>query len=189
MRTWLTRILVIVVVAVGAGLIRAKDLDMPWVPDVEALKARDERHKTLRETIGVSLEGMLDLIEQGAVVIDARPQEVYEAGHLLLLSDPPVINVPADEIDAHAMRLMDLLGLPVVLYCASETCDSAEELYAALDAFGFTDICIYFPGWEGIVAAGLETETGPDTWTGFYDDSLDDEEGQSDANEPDEAGP
>jgi rhodanese-related sulfurtransferase len=187
MCAWLTRLLVIVGVAVGAGLIRARDL--PWVPDLEALKVKEERHKALRETIGISLERMLDLVERGAVVIDARPREAYEGGHLLLSSYPPVINVPAEEIDAHAARLMDLLGLPVVLYCASETCDSAEELYAGLEGFGFIDIWIYFPGWEGIVEAGLETETGPDAWTGFYDESPADEEGEADANAPDELGP
>ena len=136
-RASLIRILAIVAIAVGAGLIRAKDL--PWVPDVEALKAEQQRHETLRETIGVSLEKMLELVEQGAVVIDARPQADYEDGHLLLSTDPPVINIPADEIDAQVTRLMDLLGLPVILYCASETCDSAEELHAALGGFGLTD--------------------------------------------------
>lgn len=181
MRASLIRILVIVTVAVGVGLIRAKDL--PWIPDVEALKAREELHQTLRETVGVSLEGMLELIDQGAVVIDARSREAYEAGHLLLRCDPPVLNVPAEEIEAHVARLMDLQGLPVVLYCESQACDYAEDLYVALEEFGFTDIRICFPGWEGIVEAGLETTTGPDTWTGFYD------EAPADANLPGEVEP
>lgn len=187
MRTSLIRILVIAGVAVGAGLIRAKDL--PWVPDVEALKAKEQRHETLRETIGISTERMLDLVDQGAVVIDARSQEEYEDGHLLLHTDPPVLNVPAEEIVAHAARLMDLLGLPVVLYCASETCEFAEDLYAALEGFGFTDIWIYFPGWEGIVEAGLETTTGPDTWTGFYEELPDTDEGYGDEGEGDASAP
>jgi rhodanese-related sulfurtransferase len=185
MRASLIRMLVIVLVAVGAGLLRAKDL--PWVPDLEALAAKDRQHQTLRETIGVSLEGLLELVEQGAVVIDARPREAYEDGHLLLHTDPPVLNMPAEEIDAHADRLNELLGLPVVLYCASAICDSAEELHAALVGFGFTDIWIYFPGWEGILQAGLETATGPDTWVGFAGGSYYDDagvEGADDANLP-----
>jgi rhodanese-related sulfurtransferase len=170
MRASLIRILVIVAVAVGVGLIRARDL--PWIPNVKVLKTRDTLHQTLRETVGVSLEQLLELIDQGAVVIDARSREAYEAGHLLLHCDPPVLNVPAEEIEAHVTRLMDLQGLPVVLYCQSQTCDYAEELYVTLQEFGFTDIRIYFPGWEGILAAGLETTTGPDTWTGFYDEAT-----------------
>jgi rhodanese-related sulfurtransferase len=192
MRASLIRVLVIVVTAVAAGLIRAKDL--PWVPDLKALQAKEQRHKTLRETIGISLERMLELVEQGAVVIDARPRQAYEEGHLLLHTEPPVLNVPADAVDEHAVRLTDLVGLPVVLYCTSETCDYAEELYAALQGFGFTDIWIYFPGWEGIVEAGLETTTGPDTWTGFYgqvSDADEDyaDEGEGEANTPAERQP
>jgi rhodanese-related sulfurtransferase len=192
MRRSLIRILVVVAVAVGAGLIRAKNL--PWVPDLTTLKAQKDLHQTLRQTVGVSLEEMLDLIDQGAVVIDARPREAYEQGHLLLHCDPPVLNVPAEEIDAHVTRLMDLLGLPVVLYCTSESCDYAEDLLVALQEYGFTDIRIYFPGWEGILKAGLETATGPDTWTGFNTNSPDaeqeyDDEGEGEPNQPAESDP
>ena len=140
------------------------------MPDLTSLEAQKELHQTLRETVGVTLKRMLDLIDQGAVVIDARPREAFEEGHLLLRCEPPVLNVPAEEIEAHVARLMDLQGLPVVLYCTSNSCDYAEDLYVALEEYGFTDIWIYFPGWAGIVEAGLETATGPDLWRGFSDD-------------------
>jgi hypothetical protein len=109
-----------------------------------------------------------------------------------------VLNVPPTEIEAHADRLMQLAAFPVVLYCASNTCDDAEELYAALQQFGFTDIHIYFPGWEGILEAGLRTTTGPDTWTGPgaapLDPGLEGDETYEtdeppDANTPDEVKP
>jgi len=164
-RRSLLRILLIVVAAGGAGAIRAWNL--PWIPDIAALEARKQRHQELRTRLAVSLEEMLALVEQGAVVIDARPRAEFEAGHLALDTEPPVLNVPPEEIESQLTRLMELQGLPVVLYCASEACEFAEELYTSLEAFGFTDIRIYFPGWEGIVKAGLPTTTGPDTWPGF----------------------
>ncbi|MFQ5806940.1 MAG: rhodanese-like domain-containing protein [Phycisphaerae bacterium] len=167
----LVRILVIVGISAGASYIRARDL--PWIPDVAALRAAQELHEKLRATAGVTLEELLSLIDQGAVVIDARSQAEFEEGHLAIEGDPPVLNVPADEVDAHVERLVQLQGVPVVLYCESNTCDYAEELYAALQEFGFVDIWIYFPGWEGIVEAGLKTATGPDSWTGFYDEWMD----------------
>lgn len=167
----LVRILVIVGISAGASYIRARDL--PWIPDVAALRAAQELHEKLRATAGVTLEELLSLIDQGAVVIDARSQAEFEEGHLAIEGDPPVLNVPADEVDAHVERLVQLQGVPVVLYCESNTCDYAEELYAALQQFGFVDIWIYFPGWEGIVEAGLKTATGPDNWTGFYDEWMD----------------
>lgn len=198
MRASVLRILVILGVAAGASYIRARNL--PWVPDVEAIKAKEDLSKILRAELSITLGEFQTLIDQGAVVIDARPQEAYEQGHLETDYYPPVLNVPAEEIDAHFDRLMhpDLQGLSVVLYCASETCEYAEELYVALAGLGFDDIRIYFPGWEGIVAAGLPTAAGPDTWTGFDDESMDppddgyeaygtDEE--ANANTPDEVEP
>ncbi len=153
-------------VAAAASYIRARDL--PWVPDLEALEAKRQRHETLRAGAAVDLERFQLLVEQCAVVvIDARSQAAFEEGHLAVDCDPPVLNVPSGEVDAHTGRLMELLGLPVVLYCASQTCDDAEELYAALQQLGFAEIWIYFPGWDGILDVGLKTTTGPDTWTGF----------------------
>jgi len=192
----LIRILVIVAVSAGASYIRARNL--PWIPDVVAIKAKEELHETLHASIGVSLEEFLALIEQGAVVIDARSQAEFEQGHLAIDCDPPVLNVPAEEIDEHVERLIELQGAPVVLYCASDTCDDAEELYATFQQLGFVDIWIYFPGWKGIVEAGLKTAIGPDTWTGFAgappaplsaEDGAYLDEQQLDANRPDEVEP
>lgn len=161
----LLRILVIVGVSVGAGLIRARDL--PWKPDVQAIEKKQSFDEWVRGNRSLTLNEFLNKIDQGAVVIDARPADAYEAGHLLLQTEPPVLNVPPEDFEANVNRLMELLGLPLVLYCTSNTCDYAEELYSSLQGLGFVDIWIYFPGWEGIVEAGLPTATGPDTWTGF----------------------
>ena len=162
------RILAVLGVASGASLIRARNL--PWVPDGEAIRAKQTLHAWLRENRGLTLKQFLTKIDEGAVIIDARPADAYEEGHLALNADPPVLNVPAEEIDAHVDRLMELVGLPLVLYCTSNTCEYAEELYETLTSYGFVDLWIYFPGWEGIVQAGLPTTTGPDTWMGFGGD-------------------
>jgi hypothetical protein len=52
-----------------------------------------------------------------------------------------------------------------VLYCSSEACDSAEEVYRAMADAGFdpAELFVYFPGWDGIVAAGLETAAGTES--------------------------
>ena len=138
------------VVSAGYGLVR----DVPWLPD---LKARDE----FRASVGVTLDEFLTLIDEGAIVIDTRPPSEFEEGHL----DAPqtfVLNVPADEFDLHFPRLSELAGCQFVLYCSSEACDLAEEVYFAMAHAGFepADLHVYFPGWEGIVEAGLETAEG-----------------------------
>jgi rhodanese-related sulfurtransferase len=186
--TSLVRILIIVGVAAEAGYIRARNL--PWVPDVEAIQQQENLHKWLRENRGLTLEQFQNRIAEGWLVIDARPADAFANGHLYTGSVPPVLNVPPDEIYNNVERLTQpgLAGMPVALYCTSITCDYAEELYTGMQSLGFFDIWIYFPGWEGIVEAGLETETGPDTWTSFDDPvggfPSDEAYGESDGNVP-----
>jgi rhodanese-related sulfurtransferase len=165
----LIRILVILGVACGAAASYIGAKGLPWIPDVKEMATEESLHAWLRANRGVTLEEFLALIDHGARVIDVRSRVAYEEGHLAIDCDIPVLNVPADEIDVHVDRLVQLTGLPVVLYCASPTCDYAEELYLTLQEYGFLelDIWIFFPGWEGIQAAGLPTVGGPDTWTGF----------------------
>ena len=54
----------------------------------------------------------LALRERGqAVIVDVRPREAYEAGHV-----PGALHIEAFEIDAHAADLRRLGRLPI-LYC------------------------------------------------------------------------
>ena len=135
------------VLSAGAAFVR----QVPWVPD---LKARDE----FRATAGVTLDEFLRLIDEGAVVVDTRPASAFEEEHLAA-PQTVVLNVPADEFDLHLPRLVEFEGARFVLYCSSDACDVSEEVYFAMQDAGFdpADLYIYFPGWEGIVEAGLAT--------------------------------
>lgn len=143
-----------VAVSAGSALVR----HLPWVPDLEAMEREVRQHDELRAMAGVTLDELLALIDEGAVVVDARPASEFEEGHLAA-PQTFVINVSADEFDVHLPQLREFEGCRFVLYCSSEACDSSAEVYAAMVDVGFdpADLCIYFPGWEGIVEAGLET--------------------------------
>jgi rhodanese-related sulfurtransferase len=156
-RRLLAIVSVSLVVSAGHALLR----HVPWIPDRIAMEAEVARRDQLRATVGVTLDEFLRLIDEGAIVIDARPPSAFEQGHLAA-PQTLVLNVPADEFEQHVPRLMELAGARFVLYCSSEACDSAEDVYAAMTDVGFdpADLFIYFPGWEGIVEAGLETEAG-----------------------------
>ena len=108
-------------------------------------------------------------------MIDARPRDQFEEGHL----DAPVImNVPADEAadGYHYERVTAYQGPPVVLYCASEACESAKILWLALQSWGFSsEVRVYHPGWEGILEHGLPTIDGPDADYDLYADEFGDE--------------
>ncbi|MBU0618512.1 MAG: rhodanese-like domain-containing protein [Planctomycetes bacterium] len=137
-------------VSAGAAFVR----QVPWAPD---LKARDE----FRATAGVTLDELLRLIDEGAIVVDTRPASAFEEEHLAA-PQTVVLNVPADEFDLHLPRLLEFEGARFVLYCSSDACDFSEEVYLAMVDAGFdpADLHIYFPGWEGITEAGSATAAG-----------------------------
>jgi rhodanese-related sulfurtransferase len=56
-------------------------------------------------------QGVQEMIEMGAQVVEVLPREEFEEDHL-----PGAINIPLREIDRVAENRLDR-GLPVVLYC------------------------------------------------------------------------
>lgn len=91
----------------------------------------------------------------GAVFVDARYGEDYDAGHI-----PGAVSVPMglyeDEIEA-------ILGgsgrdAKLVVYCSSETCPLAGELALALGFMEFSNVSVFRGGMAAWTAAGGEVE-------------------------------
>ena len=120
-------------------------------------------------TPAIELEEFKSLLSRGVIVVDARSRTDFEQGHLLVETEPPVLNLPANEFNSvqvnRLMQAQQQTGYPIVLYCSSRECEDAEYLYRQLAPFGFQELKIYSAGWRGIQDAGLPTATGPDTWT------------------------
>lgn len=78
-------------------------------------------------------EAAWPLIEEGALVIDVRSEEEYQAGHL-----PGAVNVPYEETEA----LIELIGPDqdrnVVLYCGSGR--RAEAAKQSLEEASYTGV-------------------------------------------------
>lgn len=78
-------------------------------------------------------EAAWPLIEEGALVIDVRSEEEYQAGHL-----PGAVNVPYEETEA----LIELIGPDqdrnVVLYCGSGR--RAEAAQQSLEEASYTGV-------------------------------------------------
>jgi len=101
----------------------------------------------------VSRRELLQRSKDGLVtVLDVRPTEEYENGHI-----PGALNVPLDEIEQH------LANLPkeqdVIAYCRGEYCVLAFEAVAALRKKGFSARRLEegYPEWK---AAGFPVESG-----------------------------
>ena len=99
----------------------------------------------------VSRQELLRRSEDGLVtVLDVRPSEEYELGHI-----PGALNIPLDEIKQHLSTLPK--DQEIIAYCRGEYCVLAFEAVAALRKNGFTARRLEegYPEWR---AAGLPIE-------------------------------
>jgi rhodanese-related sulfurtransferase/DNA-binding transcriptional ArsR family regulator len=100
----------------------------------------------------VSRGDVKELLKDKAVLLDVRPRQEFEAGHLR-----GAINIPIDE-------LPDRLGeLPrdrqIVTYCRGEYCLFADEAVELLRAKGF-DVARLEGGWPEWQSEGRPVQTG-----------------------------
>ena len=93
----------------------------------------------------ISLEKAKDLYEsQGALFVDARHDFEYKMGHI-----HGAINIALKEIDTHRVRLE---GTPkdkmLIVYCDGVECNSSIELALKLMELKFTNVKVFFGGWQ-----------------------------------------
>jgi rhodanese-related sulfurtransferase len=103
------------------------------------------------EMEAVDAAGLMERLADGsAVVLDVRPEEEYQAGHV-----PGALSVPVDSLEA-------LQGLPkdkeVVAYCRGPYCVFSDEAVRVLSARGYraSRLTEGFPEWQ---AAGYPVES------------------------------
>jgi rhodanese-related sulfurtransferase len=93
----------------------------------------------------ISLEKAKELYEsQGALFIDSRHDFEYKIGHI-----HGSINIALKEIDTHCIQLE---GIPkekmLVVYCDGVECNSSIELALKLMELKFTNVKVFFGGWQ-----------------------------------------
>lgn len=100
---------------------------------------------------GVSIEELLEKLENGALLLDVRSHQDYESGHI-----PGAINIPTEELDRHLAQLPR--NQEILAYCGGRYCVLSIEAVAWLRTQGFQANRVYdgFPGWW---AAGMRVES------------------------------
>jgi rhodanese-related sulfurtransferase len=93
----------------------------------------------------ISIEKAKELYEsQGALFVDARHDFEYKMGHI-----HGAINIALKEIDTHRIRLE---GTPkekmLIVYCDGVECNSSIELALKLMELKFTNVKVFFGGWQ-----------------------------------------
>jgi rhodanese-related sulfurtransferase len=88
-------------------------------------------------------------------VVEALPEMYYRKAHL-----PGALHLPHDEVDARAPRLLPDRRADIVVYCASDTCESSHIAAERLVQLGYERVRVYVGGKKDWEAAGLSVESG-----------------------------
>jgi rhodanese-related sulfurtransferase len=103
----------------------------------------------------ISLIKAKDLFESNNVLfVDARHEFDYQAGHIR-----GAVNIALKNYDSHFPRLNNISkNKLLVVYCDGAECNSSVELSVKLMEAGFTNVKIFFGGWQEWISAKLPTE-------------------------------
>jgi rhodanese-related sulfurtransferase len=92
-----------------------------------------ELKERLQKFAALSSAQAVRLMNQGALIIDLRPQEAFEAGHI-----GEALNVPAAELESQAESLKKWRDRTVITYCDSGA--NGAGAARALAKLGFTKV-------------------------------------------------
>lgn len=87
-------------------------------------------------------------------LVEALGPIYFDDAHL-----PGAINIPHDQVDALAPKLLPDRDAEIIVYCASTTCQNSEIAARRLEHLGYTHVSDYVDGKADWVEAGLPTES------------------------------
>jgi rhodanese-related sulfurtransferase len=100
----------------------------------------------------VDLNGLRQLLADGAQLVEVLPSEEYEEFHL-----PGAVNIPLKRLTAESVQQLDPGG-DVVVYCWDALCDMSPRAACWLSTMGFTHVHDYAPGKVDWLAHGFPAE-------------------------------
>jgi rhodanese-related sulfurtransferase len=103
----------------------------------------------------ISIEKAKELFETNAgLFIDTRHEFDYSAGHIR-----NAVNVALNEFEKHISHLESIRkNKLLIVYCDGTDCNSSIEVGAKLIEMGYTNVKIFFGGWQEWINAGLPIE-------------------------------
>jgi rhodanese-related sulfurtransferase len=97
-------------------------------------------------------------LERGDIVL----LEAFPSAHYARERLPGARNLPLDDIDALAPRLIPDRSSTVVTYCSSCARANSKTAAARLEALGYTNVAAYEAGKQDWIEVGLPVETSAD---------------------------
>jgi len=88
------------------------------------------------------------------ILVEALPQSYFEAEHL-----PNAINIPHDEIQVKASKMLPNKNSLIIVYCANTECQNSNMAINLLRQMGYTNTFEYVEGKQDWIEADLPTES------------------------------
>ena len=97
------------------------------------------------------------LHDSNALFVDSRHAYEFKQGHI-----PGALNIPLSTFEESGSSLASTpKNSPLVTYCDGVDCNSSMQLAAKLFEAGFTNVKIFFSGWQEWKSHGLPVEQSP----------------------------
>jgi rhodanese-related sulfurtransferase len=148
--------MLVLLLAAGAGGATSQWLRGHPVPWFEDWSRRVEGRALQAGIPLVAVAQAQALVEKkDHLVLDARPQPDFLAGHL-----PTAFSLPDGAFDKHLPDLLPLLtaGQPLLVYCSGLACEESMDLCLKLKALGYTNLVLFAGGITDWQAAKLPVE-------------------------------
>jgi len=89
----------------------------------------------------------------GLVVVEALGPSYFEDAHL-----PGALNLPHDQVDELAPKLLPDRDAEIVVYCSNLACPNSVQASRRLVALGYTRVFEYEEGKQDWIEAGLPVD-------------------------------
>jgi rhodanese-related sulfurtransferase len=86
-------------------------------------------------------------------LVEALAEDEFQKGHL-----PGAINLPPDQVQPLAPRILPHQREEVVVYCGSAQCNASENVARELASLGYTNVRRFVGGKQEWTSAGLPIE-------------------------------
>jgi rhodanese-related sulfurtransferase len=150
---WQCCVMFLLAVFLGFSINQFRDSRLPLFEDW-SMKARLVTPSGVRLDISL-VEAKELFLKKAAIIIDARPNDDYEKGHI-----KGAHSLPWDEVEQKFMTVTKDISndTPIITYCDGETCELSHKLANFLLDFGFTNVRILVNGWTMWQNADLPIE-------------------------------
>jgi len=107
------------------------------------------------ETVISIEEARALFLTDGAVFIDARPEELYRSGHI-----KGALNLPPETFEESLPVVMAQIPPDsfIITYCDGEDCHMSNDAALQLSAKGYSNVQVLVNGWSAWQNAGLPVE-------------------------------